>query len=122
MLIYMSTFENTAAASLDIGEMAISRPKSWFPRARFTPCAIGAGAECVRDYEFCSLGKGLNKIEQTERAEGVAHTLADILIHKVLLVVSLRQPTGHWFSCQMAVCHWSPSVARTNEDQHKNAI
>ena len=67
MLIYMSTFENTAAASLDIGEKAISRPKSWFPRARFTPCAIGAGAECVRDYEFCSLGKGLNKIEQTER-------------------------------------------------------
>ena len=41
------------------------------------------------------------------------------------LVVSLRQPTGHWFSCQMADCHWSLSVARTNEDnedQCKNAI
>ena len=38
------------------------------------------------------------------------------------LVVGLRQPTGHWFSCKMAVCHWSPLVARTNEDQHKNAI
>ena len=39
----------------------------------------------------------------------------EMLWHKKPLVVSLRQPTGHWFSCQMAVCHWSPSVARTND-------
>ena len=31
----------------------------------------------------------------------------------------LRQPTGHWFSCQMGVCHWSPSVAKTDEDQRQ---
>ena len=44
------------------------------------------------------------------------------LLHWNSLVVGLRQPTGHWFSCQMAICHWSPSVARTNEDQHKSAF
>ena len=26
---------------------------------------------------------------------------------------------GHWFSCQMGVCHWSPSVAKTDEDQRQ---
>ena len=34
-------------------------------------------------------------------------------------VFSLWQPTGHWFSCQMGVCHWSPSVAKTDEDQRQ---
>ena len=34
-------------------------------------------------------------------------------------VFFLRQPTGHWFSCQMGVCHWSPSVAKTDEDQRQ---
>ena len=37
------------------------------------------------------------------------------------LVVGLWQPTGHWFSCQMAACHWSPTVARTNEDENGNS-
>ena len=32
-------------------------------------------------------------------------------------VFFVQQPTGHWFSCQMGVCHWSLSVAKTNEDQ-----
>ena len=34
-------------------------------------------------------------------------------------VFFLWQPTGHWFSCQMGVCHWSPSVAKTDEDQQQ---
>ena len=31
----------------------------------------------------------------------------------------LWQPTGHWFSCQMGVCHWSLPVAKTDEDQRQ---
>ena len=34
-------------------------------------------------------------------------------------VFFLRQPTGHWFSCQMGVSHWSPSVGKTDEDQRQ---
>ena len=34
-------------------------------------------------------------------------------------VFFLRQPTGHWFSCQMGVCHWSSSVAKNDEDQRQ---
>ena len=32
-------------------------------------------------------------------------------------VFFVRQPTGHWLSCQMGICHWSPSVARTNDNR-----
>ena len=42
--------------------------------------------------------------------------------HRLSLVSSvffLPQPTGHWFSCQMGVCHWSPSVAKTDKDQRQ---
>ena len=34
-------------------------------------------------------------------------------------VLFLWQPTGHWFSCKMGVCHWSPSVTKTDEDQRQ---
>ena len=34
-------------------------------------------------------------------------------------VFFVQQPTGHWFLCQMGICHWSPSVAKTDEDQRQ---
>ena len=34
-------------------------------------------------------------------------------------VFFLQQPTDHWFSCQMGVSHWSPSNAKTDEDQRQ---
>ena len=35
----------------------------------------------------------------------------DVIAQKTWsLVVGLQQPTGNWFSFQMAACHWSPST------------
>ena len=41
------------------------------------------------------------------------------LIYSAIALLFLWQPTGHWFSCQMGDCHWSPSVAKTDEDQRQ---
>ena len=50
----------------------------------------------------------------------VSHYSWDVIAQKHL-VVGLWQPTDHWFSCQMAICHLSPSVARTN-DKHAQML
>ena len=56
---------------------------------------------------------------------GFSTSLAQMILQKNIdcrwysSVFFLWQPTGHWFSCQMGVCHWSPSVAKTDEDQRQ---
>ena len=53
------------------------------------------------------------------------YTIAQMILQKNIgccwysSVFFLWQPMGHWFSCQMGVCHWSPSVAKTDEDQRQ---
>ena len=53
----------------------------------------------------------------------VPHSIAEMIDQKNIgchwssSVFFVRQPTGHWFSCQIGVCHWSPSVAKTDKGQ-----
>ena len=84
---------------------------------RWIPWGRSQTAEC-RLVDILDKLNRVAKLNFTPEIE-VFYTLTQIIYHFCIgtrWVSGLRQPTDHWFSCQMAICHWSPLVTRTNED------
>ena len=81
----------------------------WQKSCRFSYC-------CSADFGPRLPANQLSNNKNTNEPETFANSRNYIeLLHWYSLVVGLHQPTGHWFSCQMAICHWSPAVSHKDQ-------